>query len=59
MIVKGGIGMTSFGPGFAGVCIVMMLILTMVSIFLVTIWSLGPGRFKRADEEQAELGIET
>ncbi len=59
MIVKGRIGMTSFGPGFAGLCIVMMLTLTMVSIFLVTIWSLGPYRFKRADKEQAQLGIET
>ena len=59
IIVKGRIGMTSFGPGFAGVCILMMLTLTMVSIFLATFWSLGPYRLKRADKEQAELGIET
>lgn len=51
--------MTSFGPGYAGVCIVMMLILTMVSIFLVAIWSLGPGRFKRVDTDRSEFGIET
>lgn len=50
--------MTAFGPGFTGVCIVMMLVLTMVSIILVTIRSFAPGHFKPAAEEKNDLQTE-
>lgn len=59
VIVKGEKGMSSFGPGFAEMCIVMMLVLTMAGIFLVTIRSFAPGRFKQAGKENNDLHIET
>lgn len=55
VIVEGGIGMTSFSPDFAGVCIVSLLILTLFSIFLVTIWSVGHGRCKQAGNRNNDL----
>ena len=57
-MVKGGIGMSFFDPGFADMCIVMMLVLTMASIFLVTVRSLAPGRFKPAVKEKNGFQIE-
>ena len=58
MIVKGGIGMTSFGSEFAGLCLVSLLILTLASIFLVTIWSFSHGRYQQAGKRNNDLHIE-
>jgi len=58
MKVKGEIGMTSFGSDFAGVCIVWLLILTLASIFLVTIWSFSHGRYQQAAKRNNDLHIE-
>ena len=58
VIVKGGFGMTAFGPGFAEMCIVLMLVLTMAGIFLVTIRSFSPGRFKPPGDENNDFHIE-
>lgn len=59
VIVKGGKGMSTFGPGFSEMCIVMMLVLTMAGICLVTIRSFAPGRFKPAGKENSDFRIET
>ena len=50
--------MTTFGSDFAGVCIVSLLILTLVSIFLVTIWSFGHARYRQAGKRNNDLHIE-
>lgn len=50
--------MTSFGSDFAGMCIVSLLILTLVSIFLVTIWSFSHGRYQQAGKRNNDLHIE-
>ncbi len=42
--------MMSFNPDFADMFVVLTLIMTMISLFAVTAWSFGPGRFKPADE---------
>lgn len=51
--------MTSFGPGFAEMCIVMMLVLTMAGIFFVTVRSFAPGRFKPPGEDKNDFRIQT
>lgn len=47
--------MSSFGPGFAEMCIVMMLVLTMAAIFLITIRSIASGRSKPAEKENNDF----
>jgi len=42
--------MAFLGPGVVGVFVILALLLTMVSLFAVTVWSFGPGRFKPPDE---------
>ncbi len=46
--------MMTFNPDFADMFVVLTLILTMLSLSAVTVWSLGPGRFKPADEVKNE-----
>jgi len=58
MIGKGEIDMTNFGPDVAGLLIVLMLILTLVSLLAITIWYFSPGHFKPADKDQNDLLIQ-
>lgn len=50
--------MSSIGPGFVGMCIVMMLVLTMAGIVLVTIRAFSRGAFKRPGDENNDIRIE-
>ena len=58
MIGKGEIDMTNFGPDVAGLFIVLMLILTLVSLLAITFWYFSPGHFKPADKDRHKLVIE-
>lgn len=39
-----------FNPDIADMFVVLTLIVTMISLAVATVWSLGPGRFKPSDE---------
>ena len=50
--------MTTYGTDIAGLFLVLMLILTLVSILAVTIRHCSPGHFKPDDRDRSKLQIE-